>query len=141
MTFEITKVDVWVAAVEDQPGELARKLEAVVCAGANLDFIVARPMENQPSTGVLYLAPVEGEEQCQAAESVGLRRSSIHVLRVEGPDRPGLAACIARSLAEADVNICGMTAAAIGERGIVYVRLDSEEDVVRAGDVLAPDLA
>lgn len=140
MTFEITKADVWVSPVENLPGQLARQLEAVVDAGANLGFIVARAVEKEPRAGVLFIGSLQTEQERAAAEAIGLKRSGIHVLRVEGPDRPGLVACIARTLGEADINICGISAAAIGERGVVYVRLETDEDVIRAGDLLTPGL-
>ncbi len=108
MPFEITKVHVWVGEIEDRPGALAAKLQAILSTGANLDFIIVRPMTEKPGTGILYVAPLQWAEEIKAAEDFGLKRSRIHVLRVSGPDRPGLAAGIAHTLAQAGLNIRGL---------------------------------
>jgi hypothetical protein len=136
MGFEMTKVDVWVGEIEDRPGALATKLEAVMRAGADLDFMIARPLADRPGTGVLFIAPLYGAEQFRAAEDVGLKKSSIQVLRIEGPDRPGLGAGVARTLAEARINIRGLSGAALGDRCLFYVRFDSNDDVVQAAQIL-----
>lgn len=140
MAYEISQVDIWAGGVDDMPGELAWKLETIMQAEANLDFVIARPIENQPCMGVLYLAPLQTEAQTKAAEEVGLHKSGIQVLRIEGPDRPKLAAEIARMLADVGINIHGVSAAAIGERAILYLRFDSAEDVSRAKEIVAAAL-
>ena len=43
MAFEIDKVDVWVAEMSDRPRALMKKLEVLTEAGANLEFVIARP--------------------------------------------------------------------------------------------------
>ena len=136
MAFEITKVDVWVCELEDQPGALAQRLGTVMRAGANLDFMIARPLGGASRAGVLFVAPLVGAEQAQAAEEVGLRRSSIQILRVEGPDRPGLGAGLATTLAEAGINISGLSGSALGGRCLFYIRFASSDDVVRAAQIL-----
>jgi hypothetical protein len=140
MGFEITKVDVWVGEIEDRPGALSAKLEAVMRAGADLDFMIARPLATGPGAGVLFIAPLHGAEQTGAAEEVGLRKSGIQVLRVEGPDRPGLGAGLTSTLARAGVNIRGLSGTALGDRGLFYIRFDSSDDVVRAAQILTRTL-
>lgn len=140
MAFEITKVDVWVGSVDDLPGVLAEKLEVLQRAGASLDFVIARPVENQPCASVLYVAPLHGEEQVEAAARVGLRKSNIHNLRVAGPNHPGLLATIARTLADAGINIAGISASRLGERAIIYLRYETEENADQAADVLTATL-
>lgn len=137
MEFEITRVDVWAGEVKDRLGALADMLKAVLDAGADLDFIIVRPSPVKPGTGILYLAPLSGPEQIQAAEEAGLTVSShIEALRIAGPDRRGLAEKIARALAEAGINISGLTAGRMGDRCALYVRFERLEDVDRATEVL-----
>lgn len=141
MGFEITRADVWSGVLEDRPGALAKKLEAVMRAGANLDFVIVRPDDANPGRGVLFLAPLYGEQQHAAAREAGLEISqSIHALRIAGPDRPGLAAGIARTLADEMLSIRGMSAAAVGDRCIVYLRFGSADEVVKASQVLTRKL-
>ncbi|MEW6251534.1 MAG: ACT domain-containing protein [Planctomycetota bacterium] len=141
MAFEITRVDVWVGDIEDRPGALATKLEALMRAGADLDFIIVRPTAGTPGMGVLFVAPLRGPEQLRAAGEVGVQKSAtMHVLRIAGPDRPGQAAGIARILAEAGLNMSGLSAAAINEGCLFYIRFDAEEDAKRAAQILTAKL-
>ena len=142
MQYEVERVDVWAGEINDRRGALAEMLSQVLDAGADLDFILARPSPVKPTTGILYLAPLEGEKQTQAASDAGLARSShIESLRIAGPDRPGLAEAIARTTAEAGINISGLTAGRMGDRCVMYVRFESEDDLARATDAITSMLA
>ncbi|MFQ5805293.1 MAG: amino acid-binding protein [Phycisphaerae bacterium] len=142
MAFEITRVDVWAGEIEDRPGGLARRLEAVMRAGANLDFVIARRQPEKPGTSVVFLAPLHGPEQIRAAEDAGLTKATgLHSIRIEGPDRPGLCAGVAKTVGDAGINMRGLSAAAIGERCVFYIAFESDADAVRATQVLTPTLA
>ena len=39
---KIERTDVWAAELEDKPGALARKLNALADAGADVEFVIAR---------------------------------------------------------------------------------------------------
>ena len=141
MAYEITKAEVWAGDIEDRPGTLAHMLGALQQAGANLDFVIVRPTAGLPGQGVLFVAPLHGPPQIAAAEEIGLRKSaSMHVLRVAGPDQPGLGAGIARTLAEASLNIAGLSAAAITDTALFYVRFATDADAKRAAQVLTARL-
>jgi predicted amino acid-binding ACT domain protein len=137
MALEISKTDVWVGSIEDRPGALAGKLETLQRGGANMDFVLVRPSDNTPGTGVMFVAPLQGPQQTKAATEAGLRKSAtMHVLRVTGPDRPGLGAALARALAGAGLNVGGVSAAAIGGQAICYFRFASDADAQRAAQTL-----
>ncbi|MBN2448475.1 MAG: ACT domain-containing protein [Phycisphaerae bacterium] len=139
MSFEITRVDVWAGELEDRPGALSTPLAHIMMsAGANLEFIVGRPSHETPGHSVLFVAPLTTDEQRQAAADVNMRKSdAMHVLRLSGPDRPGLTAGVAGMLAQASINIVGISAAAIGGNALVYVRFASADDAAAAEKVLA----
>jgi hypothetical protein len=141
--FEIARVQVWVGELEDRPGALASKLAHLMTAGgANLEFIIARPLKDQPGRGLLYVAPLLKPEATRIARDIGLHPSeTIHALRLAGPDRPGLVAGIAGTLAESGINITGLTAAATQGRAIAYLRFSSPADADAAATVLTPALA
>jgi hypothetical protein len=142
MPFEITRVDVWAGEIEDQPGGLARKLEAVMQAGANLDFVIARRQPDKPGTGVVFLAPLRGPEQTDAAENAGLKKATgLHSIRIEGADRPGLGAGITKTLSDAGLNIRGFSAAAIGDRCVFYIAFENDAGAARATQLLTATLA
>lgn len=138
MSFEIAPVDVWVGEIEDRPGRLSSKLAHIMMsAGANLEFVVARPSHEHSGSGVLFLAPISGPDQSRAAHEVGLHKSDeMHVLRLCGPDRSGLAAGLAGTLAQAEINITGLTAAAVGDRALLYVRFATRDELQAAREAL-----
>lgn len=142
MAFEITMVDVWTAELEDRPGALSEKVEALQRAGANLEFAILRPSAAvMSSMGLLFVAPIVGREQTKAAEEVGLEKdASLHALRIVGPDSPGLLAGIARTLADARINIAALWAAALGERSALYIRFRSNAEAKRAAQLLTAKL-
>ena len=72
MTYTIKKVDVWAGEIADRPGGLGATVEALSNAGANLEFLVSRRAPDRPGTGVVFLTPVKGTKQKNAARSAGL---------------------------------------------------------------------
>jgi hypothetical protein len=135
MDFKVTKVDVWAGQIDDRPGALAEKLEALGNARANLEFVIAR--RDTPGNAVVFIAPLKGGAQIRAAKKAGLAKTaSLHSLRLEGPDRRGLGALITLALADAGINLRGLSAAALGRRHVTYFAFDSAEDARRAGPIL-----
>jgi predicted amino acid-binding ACT domain protein len=57
---------------------------------------------------------------------------TIHSVRIEGADRPGLGAKIARALGDAGISIRGISGIAIGRKFLSYVACDSAEDQAKA---------
>lgn len=137
MALSVTRTDVWAAGIDDKPGGLAAKLAALAEAGAQLEFVVARRAPDKPGTGVVFLTPLKGAAQVRAGKKAGFEKTeSLHSLRVEGPDEPGLGAKITRALAEAGINLRGVSAAAIGRQCVVYLALDSSADAGKAARLL-----
>ena len=137
MAYAINKVDVWVGEVEDRPGGLAEKLAVLTKAGANLEFLISRRAPEKPGTGVVFLTPIKGAAQKRAATETGLNTTdSLHSVRVEGPDRPGLGMKMTRALADAGINLRGVSAAALGRRSVTYFAFDSASDAETAIRIL-----
>ncbi len=142
MAIEIKKIDVWAGEVEDRPGGLHAKLEALGQAGANLDFVIARRAPEKPNTSVVFLAPLKGTKQTKAAESVGLAKTdNLHSLRLEAPDKPGLGVKITGVLKDAGINLRGLSAAAVARRCVVYFAFDNADDAKKAAQLLKKSLA
>jgi len=137
MKLNVTAVDVWAASLEDRVGSLAEKLAALNAAGADLEFVIARRAPEQPGKGVVFVTPLTGAKQVEAAEAAGfLRTGSLHSVRVAGTDKPGLGGKMAEALAGAGINLRGLSAAAIGTKFVCYLALDTPEDAQKATDVL-----
>ena len=133
MPYSIRKVDVWAAEIDDRPGGLAEKLAALAKAGASLEFIIARRAPDKPGRGVVFLTPVKTAKQKQAASEVGFgTTSSLQSVRVEGSDRPGLGTKMTRALADAGINLRGISAAALGRKSVAYFAFDSADDAGNA---------
>ena len=142
MAVQINKVDVWVGEVEDRPGGLHDKLQALHEAGANLEFLIARRAPEKPNTSVVFLAPLRGARQTKAAQSVGLSKTdTLRSLRLEGPDKPGMGARITEVLKAAGINMRGLSAAALGRRCVTYFAFDTEADAKNASRILKKSFA
>ena len=132
---KVQRVDTWAASIEDKPGALAAKLKALAAGGVNLEFVVARRAD--PGKGVVFVTPVTGGPQIAAAGAAGFQKtSSLHTVRVEGPDKPGQGALVVQTLANEGLNLRGVSAAAIGNQFICHIALDTESAVTKAVNAL-----
>lgn len=129
----VERVDVWATVIKDAPGGLAKILSGLRDAGADLDFIIARRAPDKPGTGVVFVTPLRGDREIAAAATLGFNvTSSIKSVRVEGVNRPGVAASLTEKLAAAGLNLHGFSGAVIGPKFILYIGLDTAEDAAKA---------
>jgi hypothetical protein len=137
MSLKVTKIDVWSGEIQDQPGGLTGVLRQLAGASANLEMVVARRQPDKPGAGVVFLAPVKGRKATEAAATAGLSPATgMAALRVEGTDRPGLGAKMTDAIADAGINMRGLSAAALGSRFVAYVAFDSPEDAEKAAKAI-----
>jgi hypothetical protein len=137
MKLKVSRTDTWAATIDDRPGGLADKLAALAAAGVNLEFIIARRAPEQRRSGVVFVTPLKGAKQIKAAEAAGFQRTgSLYSVRVEGADKPGMGARLTGALAEAGLNLRGLSAAALGKSYVTYLALDTAQDAAKAAAVL-----
>ena len=133
MAIKASRNDVWMAVIDDRAGGAAEKLEALARAGADLEVVFARRTPEHSGQGILFAGPIEGAKVTRAAQEAGFKRSeTIHGIRVEGADKAGLGAKIARTLAENGISFRGMQASVVGKNFLSFIALDSDEDAARA---------
>jgi hypothetical protein len=133
MALKAERVDTWAASVEDRPGGLAAKLNGLAGAGVNLEFVIARRAPEKPGTGVVFVTPIVGAPQTRVARELGFAKTdSVQTVRVEGPNKAGYGVNIAEAVAEAGLSLRGFTAAAIGNKFVVYLALDSAAEASKA---------
>jgi len=137
MDMIVERVNVWVAPIKDQAGGLARTLKGLKEAGADLDFVIARRTPEDPGRGIVFVAPLRGDREIAAAANLGFNVTrSVYSVRVDGDNRPGLAADVTKILADAGITLRGFSAAVIGPRFIIYIGFDTKDDAKKAIDLL-----
>ena len=138
MAFHMHKVQVWSGEIPDRPGAAAAKLELLARSGANLEFVFTRPQRHNPEGSVIFLAPISGPEQIQAARAAGLAPAlDIAMLCVEGDNRPGSGYEIMSRLAVAVLNLRGLSISSLGERFAAFLAFDNADVATMAVQVLA----
>ena len=137
MRVDVSRVDVWAATIKDRPGALAEKLDALAQADIDLEFIIARRAHEKPGTGVVFVTPIKGARQIRAARKAGFKKTkSLHGLRVATGNKPGFGAELTMQLADAGINLRGLSGAAIGNRAIFHLAFDSSDDANKAKRML-----
>jgi hypothetical protein len=138
MRLNIHKVQVWSVEVPDRPGAAAAKLEVLARAGIDLEFIFTRPHPRVSDLGVLFVAPIDGPEQTEAARAVGLAPATdVAMLVVEGDNRVGIGYELMSQLAVAGVNLRGLSISSLGNRFAAYLAFDNADSANQALRVLA----
>jgi hypothetical protein len=129
----VSKVEVWAGDIRDKPGGLDRVLGPISDAGGNLECVIARRDPNKPGSGDVFLTPIKGAKLKKAAETAGFKAvTDVTTLRVEGSDAPGLGHRIVRAVADAGVNMRGLSAAVVGRNFVAYLGFDSKDDADKA---------
>lgn len=137
MSLILNRVDVWAAEIDDEPGAVGRTLRGVAERGADLEFVVARRLADKSGKGVVYLGPLKGEEQTGPAGEAGLRRASeLSLLKIEGPNEPGMSGKVTGAIPDAGVNLNSLTGTVYGPRFLLYAGFDNAQDLKKAETAL-----
>jgi hypothetical protein len=132
MAVSVKKITLWRSEVANRPGTLAGALAPLAEAGANLKVVMAYRFPGDETRSAIELYPVTGRRAQTAARSAGLSESGIPTLLVDGEDRPGTGAAIARAIAEAGINVDFFLAQVVGRRYAAVIGFDSEADAKKA---------
>jgi hypothetical protein len=129
MALRMHRVQVWSGELPDRPGGAAAKLELLARSGADLEFVFTRPHPHRPGTSVIFLAPIEGPQQVEAACATGLSPArDIAMLCIEGENRPGIGYEIMSRLAVAEVNLRGLSVSTVNHQFAAYLAFDNADD-------------
>src|SRR5438876_11028971 len=111
MAVTVKRITLWRADVDNQPGVLARALEPLAQAGADLRLVMGYRLPHTPERAAIELYPVSGKRATAAAAQAGLAGGRAIPGRLAGGDnRPGLGAAIARGLRAAGINSASLVA-------------------------------
>ncbi|MBW7991770.1 MAG: amino acid-binding protein [Planctomycetes bacterium] len=137
MKVDVSSVDVWAVSIKDRPGALTEKLDALAQADVDLEFIIARRENKKAGKGLVFVTPIKGPRQIRAARKAGFEKTkSLHGIRIATGNKPGYGAELAMRLAEAGINLRGLSGAAIGNRAILHIAFDSSDDARKAKRLL-----
>ncbi|MER3417179.1 MAG: amino acid-binding protein [Gemmataceae bacterium] len=137
MAYTVKKTDVYCAEMDDQPGALAAKLAPLAEAKVNLEFVFARRQPDKPGKGIVFVAPISTSRSRKVAEAAGLvKAADLVALRVDGADKPGEVARIAKCLGANGINLRGVSAATIGKKFVVFLAFDNETDAGKAARLI-----
>lgn len=137
MGLNVKRAEVWAVMCDDRAGGAADKLEPLARAGANFEFVFTRRTPENPGKGLLIAYPVKGAKAVRAAQEAGFAKPhDMFSVRIEGSDKPGVTAAVARALGKAGLSFRGMSATGFGRKFVSFVALDSEADAAKAVAVL-----
>jgi len=136
MPVTVKKITLWRKELENRPGTLAEALEPVAKAGADLQIVMGYCYPGERSKAALELFPVTGKKVTAAAQSAGLAAAAIPALLVEGDNRAGLGSAIARSVADAGVNLDFLVAQVIGKKFSAVLGFENDMDADKAMPII-----
>lgn len=129
MAVTVRNVTIWRKEVAHRQGELARALQPLAAAGADLQVIMAYA---EGERGFVELGPLSGKKVTDAAGRAGFVASPKPTLLVEGDDRPGLGLEIATAIADQGVSISFDVTQVIGKKYSAVYGFHSPEDAKKA---------
>ncbi len=129
MANKIGKITVWSVELDDHPGAMAGKLKPLADAGADLQFLLGRRKPESPGRGVLFVAPLQGAKQEAAAKAAGFVPSTDLIgVAVQGANKAGLGMRLSQALAQAGINLRGLSASVIGPEFYALFAFDNPAD-------------
>lgn len=132
MAVTVKKAVLWRREIENRPGELARALEPLARAGADLGVIMAYRYPGNETRGAVEVYPVTTKKATAAAQEAGLAAAQIPTLLVEGDNKPGLAHSVSQALADAGINLSFFVAQAVGRRFSAVIGFENDDDARKA---------
>ena len=128
MPLSVKRVVVWRTVVENQPGTMARALEAL--AEQDLDLVIGY------NGAVIDIAPVVGKKATAAARDAGFEPLPTPMILVPGDNRPGVVFAITRAFGDAGISMDSVLAQSVGGKYRALFGLASDADAHKAASVV-----
>jgi len=136
MAVKLKSIVLWRKEVANQPGILADTLEPFARKKANLQIVMGYRYPGEEGKAAIEMYPIAGKRLTEAAQASGLSGSNIPALLVEGDNKPGLGHAIARSLADAGINLTFLVAQVIGRKYSAVFGFETEDDSKKASSLI-----
>ncbi|HSE35718.1 MAG TPA: hypothetical protein VLG74_00355 [Blastocatellia bacterium] len=136
MAVTVKSIKLWRKEIDNRPGELAGTLGPLVSAGADFQVLMGYRFPGNESKAAVELYPVSGKKATAAAGAAGLQAAEIPCLMVEGDNKPGVAQSIAKSIADAGINMNFVVAQSVGRRYSAIFGFDTDADTRKAASLI-----
>lgn len=136
MPVTVKQISLWRGEVANRPGALAGVLGPLSRSGADLKVVMAYRIPGDEDRAAIEVYPVAGRKAARAAGDASLEDSRIPALLVAGDDRPGLGYAIARSIADAGINMIFLMAQVVGRRYSAIIGFETAADAKKAASLV-----
>jgi hypothetical protein len=136
MAVTVKQISLWRVEVDNQPGMLARTLEPLAAAGADLQVVMGYRFPGNNAKAAIELYPVTGKKAAAAAQQAGLVQAGIPALLLEGDNKAGLGHIIAKAVADAGINLDFLVAQVVGRRFSAVAGFENEADAKKAAALI-----
>jgi hypothetical protein len=136
MAVSVKGIMLWRREVDNRPGALARVLEPLARAGADLKVLMGYRYPGDEARAAIELYPVSGKKATAAAQAAGLAATSIPALLVQGDNRAGQAYAATRAIADAGISLNFFLAQVIGNRYSAVLGFETATDAQRASSLI-----
>jgi hypothetical protein len=132
----VKTVQLWVLRGGDRKGLLADALEPLAEAGVNLRLVMAYRFSEELDRAAVEVFPIDGQTAEAAARKLGFEPSDTPCLLVEGEDRRGLGARMARAISDAGVSMAFLMEESVGRKFSAAIGFTSDQDAATAAKAI-----
>ncbi|OGR90773.1 MAG: hypothetical protein A2992_02935 [Elusimicrobia bacterium RIFCSPLOWO2_01_FULL_59_12] len=135
--FTIKKFSMWSVEIDDVVGATTGLFKVLADAGADIEFSLCRPLGEKPGKAILFLAPIKGKKQEDAAKRADfVMRPDVVGVQVQGPSRVGGNFRLTAALEHANLSVRALVTTVDGDRFTTIFALKSDTDAELAMKVL-----
>jgi hypothetical protein len=135
--FVIKKFPIWSTEIDDVAGATTGLFKVLADAGVDVQFALGRPQGTKPGKALLFLSPIKGKQQEEAARNADfVPRPDVVGVQVDGPNRKGGNFKLTAALAHADVTVRALVTTVSGDRFTAVFAVSSDEEANEAIKVL-----
>ncbi len=135
--FTVKKFSIWSTEIDDVAGSTTGLYKILADAGADIEFSLSRPLGDKSGKAVLFLAPIKGKEQEEAAHQADFKlRPDVVGVQVQGPSRVGGNFRLTAALAHEDLTVRALVTTVDGDRFTTIFAFKNNADAERGVKVL-----
>lgn len=137
MAVTVKKVQLWRTELTNKAGTLAKALEPIAQAGADLTVVMGYVFPGNAKKAALEVYPVTTAKAQTAARKAGLKPATdIPCLLIEGDNRAGIGHQMTSALSNAKINLGFFVVQVIGNRFTGVIGFDKEADLKRGEAII-----